>query len=332
MANYQIAYAVLDDQGKLISGNGVTNSTHDSKKHFYAFQFAGGGFAAAPAVVLTGHPEEPVYARLGLYNKDENRQVDVKVNAYELASGKFKEANTGFHALAISQSTVANNQLSGEQDVQIVAGILGPAAAVQANYGGFSVSEDSSTGSYIIKFTHEFAEAPTVVATVEQEAAGVLTAHIDEASASSLEIVLRDGERQQVNGTVHFLAVGKRKEGVADGTHRFVCGVAHRDAQFAESNKKPINPVLAGGGFTVTVNEKRGAHYTLTLDSPFKKQPVLVACAEHMKERHLRQMQVHTPISTAAGYATLHLDVYGKEESRSGFNNSHFHFIAYAPE
>lgn len=325
MATYQIAHAVVDDAGELLSGQGVTGTTWEATGH-YAFAFEGGGFAAPPAVVLTGHPEEAVYPRLNFYSGTENRQKDVKVDAYDLASGKFKETNTGFHALAICQNSAPNSSLGTEASLKIVAGILGPNAAVDTSYGGFSVSDTSSVGSYILTFTEAFAEPPTVVATVEQTAEGVLTAHIDDATVSGLEIVLRDGTRTQVNGTVHFIAVGKPKEGATAGTHRFVCGVVHRDAQFDDT------PILAGEGFTPTVNAKGDAHFTLSLTTPFQSKPVVVACAEHMKDPHLRQLQVHPPTATDGAYGTLKLDVYGKDKKRSGFNNSHFHFIAYAPK
>lgn len=324
MATYQIAHGVVDADGNLTSGQGLTETKREETGH-YAFNFGGGGFAASPAVVVTGYPEEPVYPRLNLYSGNENRQKDAKVDAYELGTTKFKDKNTAFHALAVCQNGTNNTALGSEASLKIVAGIISSGKA-DTSYGGFAMSDTSGVGSYILTFTEAFAEPPTVVATVEQTTPSVLTAHIDEASASSVEIVLRDGSRNQVHGTVHFIAVGKAKADATAGTHRFVCGVVHRDAQFDDT------PILAGEGFTPTVNKKKGAHYTLAFTTPFQSKPVVVASAEHMAEKHLRQLQVHTPTATDGKYGTLNLDVYGKGPDHDTFNNSHFHFIAYAPQ
>ncbi len=86
---------------------------------------------------------------------------------------------------------------------------------------------------------------------------------------------------------------------------------------------------LVGRGFKAS-RTKRPATYRIEFDEDFAQDPIVLASAEHAWQEHVRQAQIY---GVAKGQ--FDLDIYGFEEEdgkdERNYNDSVFHFIAYAP-
>jgi hypothetical protein len=140
----------------------------------------------------------------------------------------------------------------------------------------------------------------------------VRTVYVDEATSSSLELVVRDNNRNQVDCPVHFFVIGAGTTAAL----KIAYGIVDLNGDKRAGD--------GSGSRTDT------ARYTVDLGTAgaFKEKPVIVACTEHVSQAHLRQAQVRDPTASDNVYRYLKVDTV---KEGGGVNTCRFHYIAYAP-
>lgn len=334
---HRFVFARVNQEGTTSTPDGAVtqrkredSTANDGSTGKYQVRFPK-SFDLAPAVALASASGTQPHVRVNQYG-DDNRKTHVDVDAYELNLGGEKRpigwADTSFHMIAALSSGAGERELkrlgSEASDLRVVSGVVDGTNRFHAegNHGGYSLGAGSEKGRYRIDFEEGFeeTEAPVVMATIRLHEEKVRTVHVTSAEASHAMIEVRDSDGDLAHSDFHFLAIGKATPGRQTTTGRLITGAVSRDGDR-----------LAGEGVNSKLEKGTTATYDIDFKSDYKftDPPVVVACTEHVKDKHLRQAQVHDV--TEGGFK---LDVFGfesKSRNDHGYNDCAFHFIAYAP-